>query len=74
MHKFTESRAPPPPKKEAAIAVTHENVLGVEDLVDAFMHARVHGCVGRGELARELGVLGFDHLSLLFQRLSIFLL
>ena len=45
-HKFTESRAPPPSTKVTARAVTHENVLGVEDLVDAFMHASIHGCVG----------------------------
>ena len=45
-HKFTESCAPPPTTKVTARAVTHENVLGVEDLVDAFMHASVHGCVG----------------------------
>lgn len=47
-------------------------VLGVKDLVNALVHASVHGCVGCRKLARELGVLLLDHGRLLLESLLVF--
>jgi hypothetical protein len=45
-------------------------VLGVEDLVDALVHARVHRGVRSGELSRKLLIFLLDLLGLLLQGLS----
>ena len=48
-----------------------QDILGVEDLVDALVHACVHARVRGGELAGKLLVLLLDLLSLLLQSLQM---